>query len=634
MAKTFSKHVIVAALVAGMSTSMLAVSPRAAVAVEPEPTPISGLLVANESNNAGDAPGPQSGIYHGPIITTSAESYRFPLSQEPDEWKDIDLLIDDPNPFETIQVVAYGLPGVKLEQDLDEKKWELKIPVNAVIAPTSVEIHAFGPQEFTTSKRLTVEVYDPANTLPPVDPANPNPEPGPGPNQPPLPGVPSPTPPDPEDPVGPVPPEPTEPSDPTPKEPESPTPDPAPNPELPLPPVDTPNPPAPEVPEPAQNRAPVISVKDQTFTVGRYNYFDVTVADADGDAIRDFQATALSGAQVYNLTPNTWRVTLASWMPVGEYTMWFHAQDARGADTSAKVKIAITQPAPPPNQGPSVWIAKEATFFNNVQNRLPFRVVDPDGDTIHHVNFSSHSHISTEFRGGDRFDLVFAPGIAPGVYKVTLNGVDWKGKVGPNVVVTVTIKAPSVNYGPQVHITNAAFDNGVQRRVRFTVTDREGDAISNVWWNPYPGWTLAHVSGNTWEVRIPAGYRAGTYRLTLWATDARGATGPASSAYVSLSQYVPPAPTNRAPVISGGNFYIHRGRTTYHQIGAYDPDGDPIYLRLREAPPWVSFGYNTLGFRAPLWERGTHRIVIEATDGKATSYGVYNVTVISRWGYR
>lgn len=84
---------------------------------------------------------------------------------------------------------------------------------------------------------------------------------------------------------------------------------------------------------------------------------------------------------------------------------------------------------------------------------------------------------------------------------------------------------PVENRGPEVDFAGGTFRTGRRHVIPVTITDPEGDEVTNVYWRPYPGFKLNHVDGDRWQIVIDPTVKVGDYTLGIQAEDHRGKRG-------------------------------------------------------------------------------------------------------------
>jgi hypothetical protein len=177
------------------------------------------------------------------------------------------------------------------------------------------------------------------------------------------------------------------------------------------------------------------------------------------------------------------------------------------------------------------------------------------------------------------------------------------------------------------------------------ISPREGDVVSGEVWVEGSAHDLG--AGGVVDVRIDAGpwqqasgNEVWTYKWdstqspdgghTAYArgTDAKGGTAPIATVNVTSENAA-----NRPPVIRPvPDQKVVAGELLEVQIEATDPDSDA--LRYSDSTPLFEIDPTTglIAFRPYDGQVGTWHVTVSVTDGKATSYVTFNITVLAKQG--
>lgn len=402
--------------------------------------------------------------------------------------------------------------------------------------------------------------------------------------------------------------------------------------------------------QPVSNKGPVVTVADATFTAGKDNSLTFTIADPENEGVKTAYWNPLQGFDLEYVDNDVWKLSIDESVAPGEYLFEVQGEDIHGnlgetvtakitlkANTPAPQPQPTNDPQPPATQGPIVKI-QGGTFDNRKSHTIPFTVDDPQGDRIHQVWWYPIPGATMRFVEDNRWEVTLAPGAKVGEHDLRIWAIDAHGNKGPEAKVKVNIvdgnpqptpdptpdPNPGVNDGPTVQVSGGTYDNRQRNVIPFKVVDPEGDWVGRVWWYPLPNSSLRHVEGNTWEIVMEPGVRPGDYPLRIWAMDDKGNKGAESNVNIRVVGNS----VNAAPTINDGRITMWAGYPYTYKVPVTDPDNDPITLRIVEGEPWMSIvDGNKLRLAPGRANVGHFRVTLEASDGKATDRGTYDVYV-------
>ncbi|MDH5547612.1 MAG: PKD domain-containing protein [Gammaproteobacteria bacterium] len=303
------------------------------------------------------------------------------------------------------------------------------------------------------------------------------------------------------------------------------------------------------------------------INAGETVFFSGTASDPENDPVTyqwDFSnVAAVNNSQ----TPGNIRFNQA-----GTYTVTLSVRDIYGNvdPTPASRTITVNPVATntPPN-GIILSPAQDVVISAGGIVRLTASGVDPDGDAISYLWNMDGSR--PNFNIQNPGDVVFN---TPGVYHISLLVTDARGLADPTPALRmVTVESVPVNTPPNGRITqptgNMAIYVGDTLSFSASATDAEGDAVT-YYWN-----MDGSVPNRTTRSHSATFSQAGTYNITMTATDARGASDPTPAmitvSVLGIAQNLPPNGTITSPV---SDVVITEGQSVNFSALGIDPDGN------------------------------------------------------------
>ncbi len=255
---------------------------------------------------------------------------------------------------------------------------------------------------------------------------------------------------------------------------------------------------------------------DVTIQSGQSVSFAGTAADPDGDAVTVLWSFG-DGTTSALLTPGSHTYP----MP-GTYTVRLVATDARGLVDPNPPTRTITVQGATVNQPPTGTItAPMGNVTITAGQSVPFAgsVSDPNGDPVTVLWVFGDGGTSTLLTPGNH---IFA---TAATYTVRLTATDAQGLADPNPPTrTITVQPAPMNQPPSAVITapvaNISISAGQGVTFTGTVSDPNGDTVTVVW---------TFGDGATSTLLSPGSHTfatAGTYLVTLTATDSKGLVDP------------------------------------------------------------------------------------------------------------
>jgi hypothetical protein len=363
---------------------------------------------------------------------------------------------------------------------------------------------------------------------------------------------------------------------------------------------------------PPPNRPPVVvNPGTQTSTEGFAVQVTLGAFDPDGDPLTFSANNSLPPG--LSIDPRSAEITGGSpFTAAGTYAVTITADDGRGGIGSTTFTwIVLDNNRPPRLLNPGVQTNAEGDAV-----ALPLSASDVDGDPLRFTATNLPGGLSIDATTGRITGTVAYD--AAGSYTVMLGVYDDKNASDVWAVqwtVTETNRAPTVtNPGTQ----SSAEGAGVTLVVGGS--DPDGDALTWAASGLPPGLAIDSATGQiTGLLTFTA---AGSYGVTVTATDTKGASASTSFGWTIAN-------TNRAPAMANpGDRTSVEGETVALQLTGSDPDGDALTFSASGLPPGVSLGANgliagALDFSAA----GSYPVTVSVSDGTASASQTFMWTV-------
>ena len=377
------------------------------------------------------------------------------------------------------------------------------------------------------------------------------------------------------------------------------------------------------------NRAPVINScnpRADSITIGSSVTIDYNIQDPDNDP---FTVTVDWG----DGTTSTGGGSSAShtYTRTGTFRINIIAKDSRGAESSQATcgPVVVNPVQPPPNRNPEISSCNPASSSVTLGNpaTINYVVSDPDGDSVTVTVF-----------WGDGTSSVGSSSSASHIYSNTgtfstrivardSRGAETERNCGS---ITVTSTIPPGNNPPVFSSCNPPASSvpvGTPAVITYSVSDPDGDSITIS-----VNWGDGFVSGGGSSSASHAYSSAGTYSVTITATDSRGASASRNCGSIVVTSL----PGNNPPSISSctlSNPSITVGGSTAANYVVSDPDGDTITNTLTWGDGSSSAGGASSASHT-YTSAGTFGVTITSTDsrGASASRNCGSVTVSSGSG--
>ncbi len=255
---------------------------------------------------------------------------------------------------------------------------------------------------------------------------------------------------------------------------------------------------------------------DVTIQTGQSVTFAGTASDPDGDAVTVLWSFG-DGSTSSMLSPGSHLFPMA-----GTYTVRLTATDAKGLVDPNPPTRTITVQASTGNQAPVGTITAPVGNVTVVAGQpvsFSGMATDPDGNSVTVLWTFGDGGTSTLLSPGNH---VYS---AAGTYTVRFTATDSMGLADPNPPTrTITVQPAAVNQPPDAVITapaaNVSITAGQAVAFAGTVSDPNGDTVTVLW---------SFGDGSTSTLLAPGNHTfatAGTYTVTLTATDSKGLADP------------------------------------------------------------------------------------------------------------
>jgi PKD repeat protein len=301
---------------------------------------------------------------------------------------------------------------------------------------------------------------------------------------------------------------------------------------------------------------------------GQQVAFAATAVDPDGDPVSVLwnfgdgtTSNALAPPSHTYATPGTYTVTMTTTDPNGT------------ADPNPPTRTIVVQAPTAGFQSPAGTITAPAgnvTITAGQSVTFTGTAADPDAEPV---------TVLWNFGDGASSTVLAPPAhtyATPGVYTVSLTATDSTGLSDPNPPTrTITIQAPVMNGAPAGVITapagNVTITAGQSVSFAGTASDPDGDMVTVLW---------SLGDGTTSTLLTPGSHAyvaAGTYTVTLTATDSQGLPDPnpptRTITVLPVTANAPPTGVITAPA---GNVTITAGQSVSFSGTASDPNGDTV----------------------------------------------------------
>ena len=285
------------------------------------------------------------------------------------------------------------------------------------------------------------------------------------------------------------------------------------------------------------NRPPTASITapsgNVTIPAGQSVSFAGTASDPDADPVTVLWSFG-DGTTSSTLAPGSHTYPMA-----GTFTVRLTATDSKGLVDPNPPTRTITVQGATTNQPPAGLITAPAgnvTITAGQPVSFSGTVSDPNGDPVTVLWVFGDGATSTLLAPGNHIYTT------AGTYTVRLTATDSQGLADPNPPTrTITVQPVAVNLPPVATITTPAANVTIAagQSVSFagTATDPNGDPVTVAW---------TFGDGGTSTLLMPGNHAfttAGTYTVTLNATDSKGLSDPTPATRVITVTTVTAAPT-------------------------------------------------------------------------------------------
>lgn len=278
---------------------------------------------------------------------------------------------------------------------------------------------------------------------------------------------------------------------------------------------------------------------------------------------------------------------------------------------------------------PTVQVLGRLSVFEGDLVDLSVVGADPEGAPVS-LDISSGKPASADFapRGPGTAVLTWVTGFADaGSYPLTFRAT----AAGASTERTVTLIVVNVNQRPSLEAPlRQAVVVGEELTFGVTAADADGTVPALEVAGVLPDGATFHDAGDgtavfRWTPPVAAA-TAGGVDVTFRASDGE------LSASVTTRIDVYPAP-NRPPSLSlPALLAVDEGQRLEVTVASSDPDGDAVFLLVRDLPPNATFtdhadGTGTFDFRPDFAQAGSATVVFVATDGRAATLEQRLVTI-------
>lgn len=331
--------------------------------------------------------------------------------------------------------------------------------------------------------------------------------------------------------------------------------------------------------------------------------FTVRASDLDGQTLAyALDAPAAAGASLGSDTGAfEWTPTFAQ---AGLYQLTITVTDTtlRSASDTFQVTVLNVNRAPTLDAVPAASLAEG--------DSLAFALVghDLDDDTLRYsVGGLPEGATVDELTGA----FAWTPGFADaGAYEATFTVTDGYAAATRVAAFTVT----NVNRAPVLSdVADRAVDENMPLVIDVAATDADGTPLAFAA-TGLPGATVESTGADTARVAWFADYdSAGVYALRITVSDGDGGDD-AQDVVVTVTN------VNRAPVVGGvpSGIVVDAGQTAAFTASVADADAeDAPTMTIENLPQGATLDGGAFSWRPLASQAGTHRVYVNATDGKA-----------------
>lgn len=359
------------------------------------------------------------------------------------------------------------------------------------------------------------------------------------------------------------------------------------------------------------NHAPTIdSLYDQAIVAGQTLTFGGSATDPDGDSLTYSLDGAPDGASIDASGQGTW--TSSETLTPGNYGITIRVTDSGEPALSDEKSFTVVVSAP--NHAPTLGSISNSSIGGGDTISFTAGATDVDGQTlVYSLDAGAPDGASIDGATG-AFTWTAAETLTPGNYGFTVRVTD-TGVVHLSDARSFTVTVSAPNQAPTfAEFSDVSIVAGDSISFTASATDPEGQTLTYSLGEGAPAGASIDASTGAFSWATSADLPAGTYSVTIRATDS-GA--PARTGAQSFSVVV--SAVNQAPTLRDlSDASVVAGDTISFTAAATDPEGQSITYSLEDgAPAGASIDASTGAFS---WATsvnltpGIYAIAIRATD--------------------
>ena len=360
---------------------------------------------------------------------------------------------------------------------------------------------------------------------------------------------------------------------------------------------------------PVPNQSPTITTTAiTTANVAELYSYDVNATDPDLDTLTFSLNVSPTGMTINSSSG------LIQWTPTaeGDVNVTVRVEDGNGGFDTQSFVISVG----PINQAPTITSTAITNGMDTVAYSYDVEATDPDQDTLTYALTTSPTGMTISSSSG----LIQWTPDQVGDHPVTVEASDGRGGVDTQ---SYTLNVVAFNEAPQITstvITTATVD--IQYTYDVEATDPQQDPLTYSLQEAPSGMSIDENTGLiTWTP-----FNAGTADVTVNVSDGSLSTGQIFTITVDYN------PDNQPPgLVAIGNQTANLGETLMLQLGATDPEGNPIVFGASPMPllenATLSAETGVFTFTPTVEQVGDHVIKFMASDGRFMDEEEITITV-------
>jgi hypothetical protein len=384
------------------------------------------------------------------------------------------------------------------------------------------------------------------------------------------------------------------------------------------------------------NRAPELTVEDDTVTAGETSTLEFLATDADSDALT-FSSPDLPTAAT--LTDNGDGTADFEWVTteddIGEWDITIEVSDGTVTTSDSFVVTVVEDGTVTENTAPELTLPEDVTITEGETITETIEATDSDGDTLSFTEPADLPEGATFTDNGDgtaTFEWTTEVGDAK-EYQITFEVSDTTDSTTDVWTITVEKADSETNSDPVIDaIEDQTVIEGDTLEFDFEVSDADGDSLTVEVDGSPEGVALTDNQDGTYTFILQTEVGDATTHpeeiVTITADDGNDGTDSVSFTIYVLTEEVG---ENNAPTLTADSesVTVTEGDDVKVYLTAYDLDGDELEITATDLPEGAIFTVKSDGLSATLWwetttgDAGEYQVTITADDGiTSTDLGI------------